>query len=176
MNLTPSPRLRRLHTRLLGQIDELVALTGDPAVLERRAESVSGWSVGEHIEHLLRVDTTILDRWDQIEQGRAPSASGGPKLRGLIVLWLGRIPRGKAKAAPMFTPEGIIAPDELSRALKGLRGRIDLIGADLAVHATASWRADHPILGPFSPTQWLRFIEIHHRHHLAILADILQVS
>lgn len=175
MNLKPSPRLRRLHGRLIAQLDELITLTGNPELLGRRVENVSVWSVGQHLEHLLHSDTVILDRWQQIEQGRAPSSTGSPHFLGRLSLWIGWIPRGKGKAIPVVSPKDI-SHQELARGLTALRARIDLLGGDLAVHATASWRARHPVFGALSPTQWLRFIEVHHRHHLAIVADILQAA
>jgi hypothetical protein len=35
---------------------------------------------------------------------------------------------------------------------------------------------EHPILGHFTPARWLRFLDIHHRHHEKIIKDILAAA
>ena len=38
--------------------------------------------------------------------------------------------------------------------------------------AAATGLAGHPMLGGFTSSQWMRFMEIHTKHHLKIIEDI----
>jgi hypothetical protein len=195
-----SSRVRRLHARALAQAEEMVALAAGPEeALRRRAEGVSRWSTVEHLAHLALVDRSILERLDRAVRGlsgtgsiripTAPSLSGGPaaathggaggeripsrrlSLLGRLVLFFGFIPRGKGRTPDPFRPETVeIAP--LRRNLADLRDRI----ADLAPHlgtlqrSNASFR--HFVFGELTPAEWLRFLGVHHHHHLKIIRDV----
>ena len=175
MNLEPSNRLSKLHGRVLAQVDQLLELARDESALALEAPKVSRWNIGQQVEHLLNADTTILDRWDLVERGEAPSSQGGLRWPGMVCLGLGWIPRGKGKAPEPTRPVDV-SSTELIDGLLSLRRRISQIGRDLAIHETASWRSRHPYFGALSPAQWLRFMDVHHRHHLAIVRDIRKAS
>lgn len=171
MNLKASKRIQRTLRRILDQLDRLLALAADEKQLKLSVPAVSAWSVGNHVEHLVLADFAVLDQWDRVEHGQQPSVRGGPTLVGRLCLLFGYIPRGKAQAMERIRPQDA-DPDDLVASLTGLRARLADFENDLAMHEMASWRAPHPVFGPLGPTQWLRFLDVHHRHHLRIVDDI----
>jgi hypothetical protein len=158
-------------------LDACARLAEQPETCEARVPEVSGWSVGEQLEHLLLADRRMLDGIERVLQASAdgdpPPARGRPTLVGSVILWTGLIPRGRAKAPESTEPGGMTAPDlavgfaEARVGVEALQSRLSELGR------IASTRA-HPILGHFTPTQWLRFSGVHHRHHRKIIRDILR--
>lgn len=171
MKLNPSIPLFRIHQRLLGQLDDMVDLARRDGILHTVAPSTSAWNVGQHLEHLLLADRKIFEIWKKIERGAMPSAEGNISFVGRIALFVGRIPRGRGRAPEALCPETVDGAG-LVTGLEDMREEISELEKDLPIHETSSWRAPHPVFGPLSPTQWLRFIDIHHQHHLKIVQDI----
>lgn len=99
--------LRREMSALLGEMEWCAELAADPVRLAARAPAVSGWSVAEQLEHLLRVDRGILGRLGEAARGSAPEAAGGPSVTGRLVLVTGTIPRGRGSAPDGTRPEGV---------------------------------------------------------------------
>lgn len=135
-------------------------------------EKVSRWSVGQHIEHVLAVNAKALP----MLAGEAGYSSGAlpppAKPETLKLLESGMFLRGEAEAIaavrPMMTNYVDLAED-VERGMRTIDGLLILykqIGADDALYA-------HPSLGGMTRTQWLRYLEIHTRHHLKIIADIV---
>ena len=124
-----------------------------------------------HVAHLWRVDSGILGWIEAALDGDGSPPGGTPTATGRAVLVSGWIPRGRANAPEISLPEAADVED-LSERLSGLRGLAERIEPRLSeIHAIRATR-DHPILGHFTPSQWLRFLEIHHRHHDKIVRDI----
>jgi len=163
-------RLAPLHREVLSQIDTLVAIAEDPGPFPVATTDVSGWSALEHAEHMAQSDTASLH---QLEA--ALERDGGPrfKLAGRVILAIGWIPRGAGKAPAGTRPE---ARDrlEVAAALRSIRERIAALDDRLDEIAAGRGRASHPIFGGLTPARWLRFLKIHHHHHLKIVADIRQ--
>lgn len=176
-------RLQALHGRILQQIDELLAVTRDPGSFPEARTAVSRWSALDHAEHIAKADEGSLH---QLET--ALERDGGPRftLAGRLVLALGWIPRGVGKAPGNTRPSdrdreqaGESAPprDEdrrravaedltkVRREIEALAGRFDEIAAGRG-------RASHHVFGGLTPGRWLRFLWVHHRHHLKIVHDI----
>jgi len=165
-------RTVRSHARLLAGIDRCLGLAADPARLDATNPTVSGWSVGLHVEHLLLAAEGILP-WihEALANPEACPAAGKPSPTGSMVLVSGWIPRGRA-SAPERTVPRTLAVDDLARRLEELRASVERLGAKLPeVHAVAS-TLEHPLLGHYTPSQWLRFLDVHHRHHEKIMRDI----
>ncbi|MDH3733278.1 MAG: DinB family protein [Gemmatimonadota bacterium] len=165
-------RTRRSHTGLIAGIERARALSTDREALATDDPSVSGWSVGLHLEHLWKAERGILGWVESAldEPGAFPS-SGEPSKTGSIVLISGWIPRGRAKAPERSLPDPEVGYD-LSERLAELRVQTDRLEPRLAeLHACGS-TFEHPLLGHFTPAQWLRFLDVHHRHHEKIIRDI----
>lgn len=163
---------RRSHRGLEAGISRCAALADDAEVLETRKPSVSGWSVGEHVDHLVLAEQALLE-WVEgaIDDPASRSTGGAPNRTGRLVLVSGWIPRGRAKApGPTVpdTPDLSLLPGRLAD-LARLSGRLEPRLSE--VHASRT-TFEHPILGHFTPAQWLRFLDVHHRHHEKIIRDI----
>ncbi len=157
---------------LLREIDVSLDLARDRQRSARVAPSVSRWSVEGHLEHLAKADRRILDWLHRVAMGEEAPAAGRPTRIGYAVLLLGFIPRGKGKAPAWTQPEsrdGGVIVDALGEALASARR---LIGSVTELRSKGA-RMPHPILGSFSPYQWIRFAHVHHVHHRRIMTDIL---
>ncbi len=64
------------------------------------------------------------------------------------------------------------SPDEVRRNVEAARTEVGGLGGLLAEIERARWRIEHPYFGGLTAADWLRFMVIHTRHHLKIIADI----
>lgn len=183
-------RAARDHARFLAELDRALEWAGDPAVFEARAADISAWAVGEHLEHLLLADRTILGWVEAVAEGRreaggrsadpgdpdgvrgAETSRGGPTWRGRAVLWTGRIPRGKGRSPEFAVPLGRPRP-EVGGGLREIRERAIRLEPALPALGYSKRRLRHPALGNFTAVQWLRFAGVHHAHHGKIVRDVL---
>ena len=165
-------RTRLSHRGLVAGIERSLELAGDPERLRARDPEVSDWSVGIHLEHLLLAESGIL-RWiDATLADPEGSPSGGrPSRRGTMVLVSGWIPRGRAKAPERTVPPAEIGEDLAERLTAHRTAAVGLEPRLTDIHGGTSTR-EHPILGHYTASQWLRFLDIHHRHHEKIIRDI----
>jgi hypothetical protein len=150
--------------KLLSQYTELQALllAGDD-----QADSVSAWSVRDHIEHLLRANEGTLA---SIALNREPDPVEPKALLGRVVLATGYIPRGQGQAPDGTLPEGLSALELGARFLA-----LELALRALDVEALAAEErvvANHVVFGGFSAADWLRLMVVHDEHHMKIIADI----
>lgn len=169
---------RRILERMTRQVDELAELAaGDAARLARRAADVSGWSVGEHLQHLALTDLAVLGAIERHERGESIGATGvkttrrGISLVGRVVLLFGRIPRGRGRAPELVRPVDFTV-ERLRRDLADVSRRLAALVADPARVDRSTARAPHPVFGSLSASEWMRFLVIHHRHHQRIVRDI----
>jgi hypothetical protein len=154
----------------LGQLRSLVELEGQA---QRTAPAISGWSVAEHVEHLARAHSPLFVKLAELTESDDPAlAHGRVTLVGLWVLWTGRIPRGRGKAPERTRPT--------AGSLQQVRGLIgessdafERLATRRAELERVRARIDHPYFGRLLPKHWLRFVELHHEHHLAIVREIL---
>ena len=154
--------------REFDRIGALLAI--EPDATTARAEKVSGWSVAEQVDHMLKV---VLAQVDRLAERRP--VKRGINLVGRIVLLRGRIPRGVGKSPERVLP----APRpraELVEQLAAARGRLAALAADAELRADPRPLAPHPYFGGLTPRQALRFLAIHTDHHLRIVADIRRAA
>jgi hypothetical protein len=158
------PSLRRSLRRIESQFDELEAVAARPEV---QVERISAWSVRQHLDHMLQVDRTVARRLEVPETGQLPPISAV----GWLLLTAGWIPRGRGKAPAAVIPAPA-PPAELEKQVPEVRA---LLAAELASEdrfADPRPIARHPVFGGLSAERWVRFVEVHHRHHLKITRDI----
>jgi hypothetical protein len=152
--------------RVVGALERLDEWIDRPDLALRR-ETISAWSLGEQIDHVLKVAATMLGRL--AEDGKEPKTP--ISLDGRAVLLLGWIPRGVGKA-PEATRGMLVPAAELRAALAQVRELAARLDADDARLTHRRRTVRHPRFGGLTPAQALRFLEIHTRHHLKILRDI----
>lgn len=154
-------------------IDRCLSRLRDGDSLSSAAPEVSAWSLGEHLEHLLLSDRKVL-AW-VVEALAAPNPGTREQFPGEIGVTLlarGSIPRGRGPAPEFTLPCGAGRADlledfeDLRTLANGLIPRTGEIDASTRT-------LPHHVLGHFTPSEWLRFLHLHHRHHEAIIRDIL---
>jgi hypothetical protein len=135
---------------------------------DKRAPEISAWSVGQQIEHATKVTRFALNL---AFGGEGAPPVGGQRLAALVVLTLGWIPP-RRESPNAVLPVGITAErnaeyirEELE-LIKTIRAQVQRVDSDLR-------RFQHPVLGPMTPSQWLRMAAIHQRHHLKIIRRII---
>jgi hypothetical protein len=141
------------------------------AALAVRVPEVSGWSVGQQVDHVLR----ILDRGlGRVERG-GKTPSKGINLVGRICLSTGWIPRGVGKA-----PEGMdgqeVPAAEMAERLAALRARLAAIRDRPEGPRPGERVLPHPYFGGLDLPQTVRFWAVHTAHHLKIIDDIRRAA
>jgi hypothetical protein len=149
--------------------DDLSAQCGGKLVL--RAPIVSKWSFGQQLEHLYRSSHYVLDRLEESMTGENASERMGFWGRGLMVG--GFIPRGAFPTIPPLEPaSGTMA--DIRPLRESLIKRLSQIDWNLVQIKASPGKSRHPRMKWLSSSQWLFFADIHHRHHLAIMRDIVK--
>lgn len=169
--MDPARDLERLAVRL----DETAAVLQWPDErLYLRGTAVSEWSPAQHVDHVLRTLEALWGRVEALVEGRSAEirARGGPVLVGRIVLWTGWIPRGRGRAPEAVRPDPRPVRHRMQVALCDATRRVEEQRARAAELATARGVLPHPQLGNLDAKRWIRFADVHTRHHLAIVADI----
>ncbi len=130
---------------------------------QERDEAVSGWTVGDHLEHIC---TVAAGFGVVLITGRGPVFEAAMPEARHMVLSDGHIPRGKIKAPPAASPKGLASIDAYTRMLDKTLTRLKS-----AAQQPDERTADHPLLGTMTRDEVLRFVVVHTAHHLGIIDD-----
>lgn len=149
----------------MSSLDKLEALIPHR---DRASSEVSKWSVGMQIQHCLISTKAILDAVADSEPGAEKPTFSLPRL---VVLTLGRIPRGKGKAPKASHPEPSPSEEVLRQSLQEAR---ESARRARGAEKDAYWR--HFVFGVMRRDTALKFVEIHNKHHMRIVDDILKKS
>ena len=127
--------------------------------------TVSSWSVGEHIHHCC---LSMIGVSKSLRKSTPPAPRTKPTIPRAAVFYLGFIPRGRARSPSFVLPKPLPHPELLamldqSAELLAMAGGLD----------RETWFT-HPFLGAMDRDQALKFVLVHNRHHLKIVADILK--
>lgn len=153
------------------------ALCDDEGTFRVKAEAVSAWDVGQHVNHCAIVLNRIVGAIEFLLTNPQQGVGLGPKYDFAIpMLVSGNIPRGMGKAPELLIPEPAPDRDE-TRAMveeavtlwKELAAKRDQIRDCPATFA-------HFALGNFTAPQWVRFMPVHSAHHFKIVRDILEAA
>lgn len=133
--------------------------------IAQKNTAVSQASIGWHLEHSL---LALIKMISAVENSTPAEYKKEFNLKRFIVLMLGKIPRGKAKA-----PESVIPAEEITTA-----SLLPLIEkAKQKVEAFEKLSEDkfftHPVFGDVQVKQARKVIAIHTSHHLKIINDII---
>ncbi len=164
-------KTRRDLAKILAQTNTLESLLADEKTAAASRPNISGWGVGEHVEHLLIADRGTLEAIDRMLTGSLDSG-GSPTAAGRLILAVGRIKRGIGKSPAPVRPRGTDLAT-VRDMLTNIRSSLDALGNQTEAITACRATAPHPVFGHLRPAQWLRFIDFHHRHHLRIIDDIL---
>jgi len=177
-------RMTRAVHRLWGPLDQEERLHASPRFAAELAEhcrrdltlhipEVSKWTYGQQLEHLYLAAHWVFDRLDE-------SLGGGherdqPSILGRSLLVTGRIPRKMFPTIPPLVP-GTGSLVEIQPLKARLHRRLAENDWDLGRVRVATGKSMHPRMKYLSSRQWFFFLDIHHRHHLRILRDLLKAG
>ncbi len=129
-------------------------------------ENVSKASVGWHLEHSLLVINGITSTLSKSE----------PELykwkfnfKRMFVWTTGKIPRGKGTAPSTVQPKEEITLEGLKSQLEKTRTRLVQLEA-----LSEDKFFEHPYFGQIKKKDTVKFLGIHTKHHLTIVADMLK--
>lgn len=127
---------------------------------------VSQASVGWQIDHSLKVINSVIAALQSSDP-----ATYQPKfnLKRHYFLLFKIIPRGRIKAPKAVRSSEEITTGQIIRQLQTAQRGIETLP-----HLNRNNYFTHPFLGQFNLKQTLVFLELHTRHHLKIINDILQ--
>jgi DinB superfamily len=167
-------RLERSRTSFLGLLD------AKPTARLAARPPGGGWSVLETLEHVARVERTVIALLQS-----PPPATRGPALTGLVPQVICRMPVrwrlaivarriGKVVSPKATVPQqgmGLEAVRELARETRG-----ELIALIIRVDPArlATLRIPHPVLGMFGGFDWVDFLAAHEERHLGQARDALR--
>lgn len=127
---------------------------------------ISKANVGWHIEHSL---LTIMGVTKVVLRSNPINYKWRFKLSRLLIFTFGKITRGKAKAPEVVVPKNDISKSQLLLNLELTKKLILELKSISNDHYF-----EHPYLGKLKKKNAIRFLEIHTKHHLKIIEDIVK--
>ncbi len=175
-------RTTRVVNRLWGNLDAEGQLHAHPRFADEleaqcngklalHAPQVSKWTFGQQLEHLFRGSHFVIDRLQE-SMGRDHATDPlGPL--GYSFLVAGFIPRGMFPTIPQLVP-GAGTMAEIEPLRQSLRERLAAIDWSLVQIKASPGKSRHPRMQWMTSSQWMLFADVHHRHHLRIIRDIVR--
>jgi len=158
------PPAARFADELATHVNGKLALT---------APRVTKWTYGQQVEHLYKSSHYVLDRLAEAMSGRDADQRMGFWGAGLMVG--GFIPRGFFPTIPQLEPgAGTIA--EITPLKDSLEQRLRSIDWGMNEVWASPGKSRHPRMKFLNTAQWLFFADIHHRHHISILRDMVKAA
>ena len=151
----------------MNKLDQLLnKIEGKIPFFETNNQAVSKSNIGWQIEHIFMTLNVIIDAL----------AKSDPKCYKwtfsffrTIILTTKIIPRGRAKAPDVVQPAGHINTETLMTQLSETSEKIKVLNT-----LNKSNYFEHPYFGKLNSRQTVNFLEIHTKHHLKIIDDILK--
>ena len=126
--------------------------------------TVSKSSIGWHIEHIFLTTTLVIEALNKSNPSNYKWRFNVPKL---IVFTFKKIPRGRAKAPKIATPE-TFNEQILREHFKSVMIKVQELN-----NIDKDKYFKHPFFGHLKLNEAIKFLEIHAEHHLKIVHDIL---
>jgi hypothetical protein len=129
------------------------------------------WSYSEVYQHIFDLSILSLAELDKCLSGDGKSRKTHWIARG--ILYFGRFPPAMKFKVPKTLAARVrkVSAAEASEMIDTFLKQLEPYGTKIA-QADPSVKTRHPRLGYFNAAQWLRFIEIHLKHHLKQLDRI----
>jgi hypothetical protein len=165
--ILPQNRIPKFKFKAMKTILELIEKTNHYSDRYHTINSkVSSASVGWHIAHSYLALSSICRAL--VNSDPALYVSPPFNLKKIIVKNLGMIPRGKGKAPETVLPAGNIDPATLKELFE--KSISSILGIE---NLPENSFFNHPVFGVLNKSEAIRFIQIHTKHHLKIIKDIL---
>lgn len=135
-------------------------------LFQSRDQNVSVVNVGWHLAHSFKVINSVCYALKVSDPSKYKSEFN---LKRIFVLTSGFIPRGKARAPEAVIPAEVLSVDDLITDLNS--ARINLGEFDSFQENNYFY---HPYFRQMNKKQAQRLLEVHTKHHLKIIRDILK--
>lgn len=155
------PHLKRLW-------DELNATIQGLSAKEASCRPPEKWCVAEIVEHLYLTYTGTTKGLSRILDSGKPQQNAPTlphRLRAFVVTGVGYFPKG-VKSPPVATPRGLPPEKAIGEIASKIVEMDEIMSRCAAKFGAHTKILDHPVLGPFSVSQWRKFHLVHGRHHL----------
>ena len=126
------------------------------------------WCAAEILEHLYLTYTGTSKGFSRVLESGQPQAnvpSFKQRAQAFLVVGVGYLPSGR-EAPSVARPKGVSAEKVLSEIAPKIAEMDSIIANCEAKFGARAKVLDHPILGPFSISQWRKFHLVHGRHHI----------
>ncbi|MFM6954270.1 MAG: DinB family protein [Sphingobacteriaceae bacterium] len=134
-----------------------------------------GWSYAEVYSHIFEANLISLLALEKCVKGTAEENTKSMHPAVWLILFFGKFPPGKIKApARIAAMVKQISPAEARKLMQAFNQRLLELVPKVS-EASSTQKAKHPRLGLLTARQWLRFIEIHTKHHEKQLHRIAKV-
>jgi len=127
--------------------------------------AVSDWSVAMHVHHCC---LAMIEIWQALVASTPPPPRSRRSFWTWVVFLSGHIPRGRQRSPQVALPKHDVSDAELLSLLD----RCQQIAADVRKLDPGTWFR-HVALGVLNRDKAFKFIRIHNRHHLRIIADMV---
>jgi DinB superfamily len=133
---------------------------------DQQNTAISAGSVGWHIEHTLLVLNGVTNG---LKYSDPKAYKWSFDFKRIVVLTMGKIPRGRGKAPSATQPKETPSQDSLNELLQKVAKKLKDLDTLEPNH-----NFNHPVFGQLNTKQTVRFLAIHTQHHLDIIKDILK--
>lgn len=124
-----------------------------------------GWSLSELYSHLIQVNRLALISIEKCINGTAKKNSRYTHWKVWLIMLFGKLPPGRIQAPQRIAEMvSLISREEARNQLIMFGERFNEVWQNIP-KASPHLKVSHPVLGPLNARQWLRFIDIHTRHH-----------
>jgi hypothetical protein len=175
-SVAPKRQARR-RTTMNSHLDRCLAIVldatrgaGDESRVRR---DPNRWSVVEIVEHLTRAYSGTAKGFERCIEKGAPLATRSSlkqRLQQFALIQVGFFPEGR-QAPKYIIPTGELDLNSVIDAVRRDLKRLDESAAHARSTLGAGKMLDHPIIGALTVDQWLKFHEVHTRHHARQIAE-----
>ncbi|MEM7187367.1 MAG: DUF1569 domain-containing protein [Bacteroidota bacterium] len=146
----------------VAEIEEKIAFR------DAHSPEVSKADVAWHLDHMLK---TVNEICKALEASDPQKFEGSINLMRTMSLSLNYIPRGRAKSPSVVRPPEVIVTEDLYSQLETAKQQLSTV---FELDEKAHFK--HPVFGTIARGNALRFIEVHTKHHLKIVRDIIEAQ
>jgi hypothetical protein len=150
----------------MNKLDELInQLETKIPLFDKFNQKVSQVNVAWHLEHSL---LTLNKITDIIFQSNPKEYKWKFNFLRIVIFTMKKIPRGRAKSPEVVRPKGDITKEGLLKHLSSTKVNIKKLE-----NLPKNKYFNHPFFGNIKLGQTIAFLEIHTKHHLEIIEDIV---
>lgn len=131
---------------------------------KQKATNISQATTFWHLDHALQVINGVVS---ELKHSNPANYKWTFNATRIYILTFGKIPRGKAKAPKQVRGDNDIHQHQLAEKLEKAKHKLKELET---LPQKANFK--HPYFGVINKKQTSRFLKIHTKHHLSIVADI----